>query len=199
MAHNGIPSATRTALAKRMFEIMDTVRNKPVSAKFAAAERFIDEVIEQALKTPSELELKVVSRFEKSPLQTLFAYQMRSASTGEAIKTGACHADSPSHGDVTAVLTALRDAKKTDPEARSLTLVIDSEFVHKGLTQWFKGWESRGWLTTENKPVSYQEDWQEIKSLLNERTATIEFAKANKDSPDMQKLLSACLRQRPSL
>lgn len=38
----------------------------------------------------------------------------------------------------------------------------DSEYVMKGITQWIKGWQMRGWRTAAKKPVLNQDLWQKL-------------------------------------
>ena len=42
-----------------------------------------------------------------------------------------------------AVIQALNTAGKEE----SMTVVTDSEYVRKGITEWIHGWKRRGWLT----------------------------------------------------
>lgn len=38
----------------------------------------------------------------------------------------------------------------------------DSEYVMKGITEWIKGWQMRGWRTAAKKPVLNQDLWQRL-------------------------------------
>lgn len=38
----------------------------------------------------------------------------------------------------------------------------DSEYVMKGITEWIKGWQMRGWRTAAKKPVLNQDLWQKL-------------------------------------
>ncbi len=45
------------------------------------------------------------------------------------------------------------------------TLYTDSEYVKKGITQWVKNWQKRGWKTSAGKPVLNQDLWQKLVAL----------------------------------
>ena len=52
---------------------------------------------------------------------------------------------------------------------RSCTVHIytDSTYVMKGMTQWIAGWKSKGWKTSNKKPVKNVDLWQELDKVLN--------------------------------
>lgn len=41
-----------------------------------------------------------------------------------------------------------------------VVLVTDSEYVHKGITEWLPNWKKRGWKTAARKPVKNADLWQ---------------------------------------
>jgi ribonuclease HI len=43
-----------------------------------------------------------------------------------------------------------------------VTLVTDSEYVMKGITEWLASWKRRGWRTAGKKPVKNQDLWQRL-------------------------------------
>jgi ribonuclease HI len=64
--------------------------------------------------------------------------------------------------ELTAVIRAL-EALKKPVQAR---LYTDSEYVRRGITEWVRGWKSRGWLTADRKPVKNQDLWQRLDELV---------------------------------
>ncbi len=57
----------------------------------------------------------------------------------------------------------------------SITLYIDSQYVLKGMTEWLKGWKSRGWLTASKEPVKNVDLWQRLDTLVNTAGHKIEW------------------------
>jgi ribonuclease HI len=57
----------------------------------------------------------------------------------------------------------------------SITLYIDSQYVLKGMTEWLKGWKSRGWMTASKEPVKNVDLWQRLDGLVNTAGHKIEW------------------------
>lgn len=43
-----------------------------------------------------------------------------------------------------------------------MRIVTDSQYVLKGMTEWVRGWQARGWKTAEKKPVKNVDLWKEL-------------------------------------
>jgi len=41
-------------------------------------------------------------------------------------------------------------------------IYTDSQYVMKGMTEWIRGWERKGWKTADNKPVKNADLWQRL-------------------------------------
>ncbi len=59
-------------------------------------------------------------------------------------------------------MRAAIEALKAVPKGAEMTLVTDSEYVMKGITEWLDGWKKRGWKTASKKPVKNVDLWQEL-------------------------------------
>ncbi len=44
----------------------------------------------------------------------------------------------------------------------SVTLVTDSQYVRKGITEWIDNWKRNGWRTAAKKPVKNADLWREL-------------------------------------
>lgn len=66
--------------------------------------------------------------------------------------------------ELTACIRAIEFVSKLEPSPKSLTTTIytDSEYVMKGITDWIKKWQAKGWKTTNKKPVLNQDLWQKL-------------------------------------
>ena len=38
----------------------------------------------------------------------------------------------------------------------------DSQYVHKGISEWIAGWKARGWKTADRKPVKNDDLWRQL-------------------------------------
>ncbi|MDP4299481.1 ribonuclease HI [Leptothrix discophora] len=63
--------------------------------------------------------------------------------------------------ELTAVIEALASLKRTC----RITVYTDSEYVKNGITTWIHGWKSRGWLTSDRKPVKNVDLWKRLDGL----------------------------------
>lgn len=63
--------------------------------------------------------------------------------------------------ELTAVIKALEALKRPS----KVKIYTDSVYVQKGITEWIHGWKTRGWRTSDKKPVKNEELWRELDSL----------------------------------
>ena len=49
-----------------------------------------------------------------------------------------------------------------------VTLTTDSEYLHKGITEWLASWKRRGWKTADKKPVKNQDLWERLERATHE-------------------------------
>lgn len=73
---------------------------------------------------------------------------------------------------------AIEGLSRTAP-GTTLELVSDSQYVLKGLTEWRKGWERRGWLNAKREPVANQTLWQRLFALADARTVRVRWVKGH--------------------
>jgi ribonuclease HI len=79
----------------------------------------------------------------------------------------------------TAELTAAIEGLGRVPEGAAVELVSDSQYVLKGLTEWRKGWERRGFRNAEGKPVSNLALWQTLFALADARRVTARWVRGH--------------------
>ena len=85
--------------------------------------------------------------------------------------------------EMTAVIEALKQLK----EPCEITLTTDSQYVVKGMTQWLKDWQARGWKTAAKKPVANQELWQELVNLTQKHTIHWNWVKGHAGHPENER------------
>lgn len=66
--------------------------------------------------------------------------------------------------ELTAAIKSLEFVLKLAPSPKLLEAVIyaDSEYVIKGMTEWIRRWQNKGWKTANRKPVLNQDLWQDL-------------------------------------
>lgn len=64
--------------------------------------------------------------------------------------------------ELLAVIKALSSLHKSC----RVDITTDSQYVHKGITQWLRSWKARGWKTSGNAPVKNVDLWQELEQQI---------------------------------
>ena len=67
--------------------------------------------------------------------------------------------------ELTAVISALEKVQSSFDTTGLIRIYTDSQYVQKGISQWMKGWEARGWKTAAGKPVKNKDLWLKLKAL----------------------------------
>ena len=60
-----------------------------------------------------------------------------------------------------------------------MRIVTDSEYVHKGITEWMEKWRRKGWRTAANKPVKNQDLWKALDEALARRRVSWQWVKGH--------------------
>ena len=79
-------------------------------------------------------------------------------------------------------LKLVRDMKYLEP----VSLVTDSEYVLKGITEWIIGWKRRGWKTAAKKPVLNQDLWI-LLNELNTEQINWEYTRGHAGNPNNER------------
>jgi|TARA_B100001964_G_scaffold60504_2_gene68571 ribonuclease HI len=60
-----------------------------------------------------------------------------------------------------------------------VTLVTDSQYVRRGITEWLKQWKLKGWKTSSRKPVKNKDLWQRLDDLASQHTVKWKWVKGH--------------------
>ena len=82
--------------------------------------------------------------------------------------------------ELTAVLEGLSALK----EPCRVTIVTDSEYVHKGITEWMDTWKRKGWRNADKKAVKNQDLWQALDQALARHQVAWQWVKGHAAHPD---------------
>lgn len=83
--------------------------------------------------------------------------------------------------ELMAVLQGLSALK----EPCEVTIVTDSEYVHKGITEWMDRWKQKGWQTTDKKkPVKNQDLWKALDEALVRHHGSWQWVKGHGSHAD---------------
>ena len=68
--------------------------------------------------------------------------------------------------------------KKIDKDIHVI-LHTDSQYVMKGMMEWVKNWQKRGWRTSNNKPVKNMDLWQILVEVCDQRNIQWKWVKGH--------------------
>lgn len=69
-------------------------------------------------------------------------------------------------GEIQAATKAITDAAAS--QVTKLCINSDSHFVIKSITEWIKGWKSRGWKKADGQPVLNEADFRALDEAIQE-------------------------------
>jgi len=65
--------------------------------------------------------------------------------------------------ELTAVIRGLEALRRRC----SVSVYTDSQYVHKGMSEWIRGWQRNGWRTADRKPVKNEDLWRRLDELAS--------------------------------
>lgn len=108
-------------------------------------------------------------------------------------------------GHLKALIEGLKALVALEPSGGrdSVILVLDHEFLVKGLTEWMPNWKRNGWRNAKKQPVAYADLWQEADALIaklrTQNADVIEWKGSHGDKPFYKTALNlsidACVEQ----
>lgn len=81
-------------------------------------------------------------------------------------------------------LTAVVEGLTALKEACRVTIVTDSEYVHKGVTEWMDTWKRKGWLNSERKPVKNKDLWEKLDQAVSRHQVRWQWVKGHAEHAD---------------
>ena len=69
-------------------------------------------------------------------------------------------------------LTAAIEALRLINRPCRITIVSDSQYLVKGMTEWIDGWRRRSWQSSKKEPVLNRDLWEELLSLSDGHVVT---------------------------
>jgi ribonuclease HI len=80
-------------------------------------------------------------------------------------------------------LRAALAALKTLKRGCRVALHTDSEYLRQGITSWLPSWKSRGWRTTDRRPVQNQDLWQALASEVERHQVEWHWVRGHAGDP----------------
>ncbi len=81
--------------------------------------------------------------------------------------------------EIQAAVEAIRFLNAQEPKPARVTVYADSKYVIQGITQWIRGWKSRGWVTAESagapSEVKNRDAWEALDQEVTQLSKTTKF------------------------
>jgi ribonuclease HI len=77
--------------------------------------------------------------------------------------------------ELQAVIEALKSLKRP----AYIHIHTDSQYVHKGISEWMTSWKRKGWQTAGGKPVKNQDLWQMLDELASRHHVKWEWVRGH--------------------
>ncbi|NVN92623.1 MAG: ribonuclease HI [Desulfuromonadales bacterium] len=76
-------------------------------------------------------------------------------------------------------LTAVIEALRLITRPCRITVTTDSQYLVKGMTEWIKGWQRKGWQNSKKEPVLNRDLWEELLKLSSQHTITWQWIRGH--------------------
>jgi ribonuclease HI len=93
--------------------------------------------------------------------------------------SGADDATTNNRMELTAVISALEYVIEVFGKSRTIEVHTDSQYVQKGISEWMKGWISKGWKTSAGKPVKNKDLFIKLKELDDQLSVSWNWVKGH--------------------
>ena len=84
-------------------------------------------------------------------------------------------------------LRAAIEALKALKRRTEITLITDSVYVKKGMSEWLPNWKKNHWKTSSKKPVKNRDLWQELDTLASTNIVTWKWVKGHAGTPENER------------
>lgn len=68
-----------------------------------------------------------------------------------------------------------------------VTIHTDSQYLHKGTTEWMRDWKKRGWKTADKKPVKNVDLWQRLELALTPHRVHWKWVRGHSGHPENER------------
>jgi len=85
--------------------------------------------------------------------------------------------------ELTAAIRGLEALKRPS----RVRLTTDSQYVHKGISQWIHSWKRKGWKTADKKPVKNEDLWRRLDELRSQHQVEWHWIKGHAGHPENER------------
>jgi ribonuclease HI len=110
---------------------------------------------------------------------------VRCAGTADQELSGGQRNTTNNQMELTGALVGLQAASACS--ATDITIITDSEYLVKGMTQWLPAWVRRGWKTASGTPVKNRELWERLHAACQGRNVRWQWTRGHAGHPENER------------
>ncbi|OGL50920.1 MAG: ribonuclease HI [Candidatus Schekmanbacteria bacterium RIFCSPHIGHO2_02_FULL_38_11] len=84
------------------------------------------------------------------------------------------------------LIAAIKAIEKIKHHSK-ITVVSDSQYLVKGMTEWIFGWQKRGWINSQKDPVKNKDLWLKLLELSKKHNIKWEWIKGHDGHPENER------------
>lgn len=84
-------------------------------------------------------------------------------------------------------LTAAIEALKLLTRPCRVMVTTDSQYLVKGITEWIRGWQAKGWQNSKKEPVVNRDLWEELLVLTRTHSVTWQWVRGHAGHPENER------------
>ena len=84
-------------------------------------------------------------------------------------------------------LTAAIEALRTLEPGCVVTVITDSNYLRRGVTEWMPRWIARGWKTADKKPVLNRDLWEQLNDVVRQQDIEWKWVRGHSGEPENER------------
>ena len=81
------------------------------------------------------------------------------------------------------LMACIKALEEMGQNKSSIELFTDSTYVREGITDWIHGWKTKGWKTSQKKPVKNADLWMRLDTLNNQFKVEWKWVRGHNGNP----------------
>ena len=69
----------------------------------------------------------------------------------------------------------------------NVEIYTDSQYVHKGISEWISGWKRKGWITSDKKPVKNVDLWKRLDEAVAKHQIKWHWVRGHAGHPENER------------
>jgi len=85
------------------------------------------------------------------------------------------------------MMSVIRALESLTVVPSTVEIYTDSQYVHKGISEWISNWKRRGWMTSDKKPVKNVDLWKRLDEAASKHRIKWHWVKGHAGHPENER------------